>query len=432
MDFVPHTEQDIKAMMDFLGIKSIDELFDDIPDKFKISSVGIDEGKSELDLFKKVFSIAHRNRYFLLSLSGCGIYYHYVPAVCDFASSLPGFFTSYTPYQAEMSQGVLRLLFEYQSAVAELFGMDVSNAGMYGGASALAEACLMALRITKKNKIYVSSGVNPMWLETVRSYTNYADIDMELIPLKNGKTNITNHLDVLVIQYPNFFGVVEDLELARENSSFLIVAVPDPIDVAYITPPGKFSADVVVSEGQPLGNYPFFGGSTLGIFLTKKGLIRSMPGRLIGETVDKEGKTCYCMILQTREQHIRREKAVSNICTATTLLAIRAVTFMKYYGGEGLQKISELSFINSLKLREKIKPIFNAEYFKEFPAYVDIDEEKFVNNGILPPVRVSKVLPKFLDEKEFELLTQIEESAYVFCTTEIFSDQDIKHVLSLL
>ncbi len=432
MDFVPHTDQDIKAMMDFLGIKSIDELFDDIPDKFKISSVGVGEGKSELEVFREALSIAHKNKYFLLSLAGCGVYFHYVPAVCDFVSSLPGFFTSYTPYQAEMSQGVLRFLFEYQNAVAELFDMDVSNAGMYGGASALAEACLMASRITRKNKIYVSAGVNPMWLETIRSYIDYADIDIELIPLKNGRTTIPNRLDILVIQYPNFLGVVEDLELARQNSSFLIVAVPDPIDIAYLVPPGKFNADIVVSEGQPLGNYPFFGGSTLGIFLTKKDFIRSMPGRLIGETVDKEGKTCYAMILQTREQHIRREKAVSNICTATTLLAIRAVTFIKYYGGDGLQKISELSFINSLKLREKVKPVFDSEYFKEFPAYVDIDERSFAEEGILPPVRVSRIIPKFLDEKEFEKLTQLESSAYIFCTTEIFSEQDMKKVLSLL
>lgn len=433
MDFIPHTQEEIKEMMEFLGIKSLDELFDDIPDKFKVKELGLGKGMDEKEVFKLAMKKAEKNRYCILSLAGGGVYFHYVPAVCDFASSLPGFFTSYTPYQAEMSQGIMKMLFDFQSLMTELFDMDVSNAGMYGGGSALAEACLMAHRISNKKKVYISAGVNPFWLEVVKSYLDTAEIELELIPLENGRTKIFEVDDIFVVQSPNFFGVIEDLKKIRESvNGILIVAVPDPVDMAFLKPPGSFSADIVVSDGQPLGNYPSFGGSGLGIFLTKKEHIRKMPGRIIGKTEDIEGNKCYAMILQTREQHIRREKATSNICTSTTLLAVRAVAFIKYYGADGLKKIAEESLKNSLFLRDKIKPVFEAEYFKEFPAYIDIDENKFIEEGIFPPIRLERVIPKFLDEKEYEILTGVNKSAYLICTTEIFSESELVYIRDLL
>ena len=431
MDFISHTEEEIREMMEFLGINSIDELFDDIPEKFKVDNLGLGKGLDEIDVLKLAQKIANKNKSYFYSLAGCGVYFHYVPAVCDFVSSLPGFFTSYTPYQAEMSQGIMKALFYFQSLMTELFNMDVSNAGMYGGASALAEACIMAHKMTKK-KVLLSAGINPLWLEVVVSYLKSSEIEFDIIPLKDGRTQIKENEEIFVIQYPNFLGVIEDIEEARRKSKgILVVAVPDPIDMAILEPPGSFGADIVVSEGQPLGNYPYFGGSNLGIFLTKKENIRRMPGRIIGETEDKEGNTCYAMILQTREQHIRREKATSNICTSTSLLAVRAAVFLKYYGAEGLRNIAQISEKNSLFLREKLKPIFQAEYLKEFPVYADIDEGKFLENGILPPIRLERILPKFLDEIEFEALTGIKKDAYIICTTEIFSDEEIKKVREL-
>lgn len=431
MDFVPHSEEEIKQMLEYIGVSSIDELFSDIPENLKIDSIGM-EGMGEMELFFKALELSKKNKFIPLSLAGCGVYFHYVPAVCDFVSSLPGFFTSYTPYQAEMSQGVMKFLYDFQTFMTEIFNMDVSNAGMYGVASALAEATLMASRITKKNKIYVSTGVNPIWLEVLNSYAKSAGIDIEILPLENGRTKLHGKLDILVVQYPNFLGIVEELEEARRKSDFLIVANPDPIDLAILPPPGDFGADIVVSEGQSLGNYPYLGGAKLGIFLSKIEFIRNMPGRIIGKTNDAQGKTCYAMILQTREQHIRREKATSNICTSTTLLAIRAAVFIKYYGAEGLRKISKRSQDNSLFLREKIKPVFQAEYFKEFPAYIDIDENKFLENGFIPPVKLERIIPSFLDSFEYQKLSGLKKDAYIFCATEILSENDLKKVISLL
>jgi glycine dehydrogenase subunit 1 len=431
MDFIPHTEQEIGEMMDFLGIKSIDELFDDIPEKFKANKLGLGKGLDEIEVFKLAYNLASKNKAHLYSLAGCGVYFHYVPSVCDFVSSLPGFFTSYTPYQAELSQGIMKALFYFQSLMTELFNMDVSNAGMYGGASALAEACIMAHRMTKK-KVLLSAGINPLWLEVVVSYLKSSEIDFDIVPLKEGRTQIKENDDIFVMQSPNFLGALEDLEEARGKSrGIFIVAVPDPVDMAILEPPGSFGADIVVSDGQPLGNYPYFGGSSLGIFLTKKENIRRMPGRIMGETHDMDGNTCYAMILQTREQHIRREKATSNICTATSLLAVRSAVFLKYYGEDGLKKIAQNSEKNSMFLRERLKPIFQAEYIKEFPTYADVDEKKFLENGILPPVRLERILPKFLDEIEFEALTGLKKDAYIICTTEIFSDEEIKRVRDL-
>lgn len=430
MDFIPHSEKDIKEMLDYIGVSSIDELFSDIPSKFRIKSLDIGSGKDEKEVFFETLSLAKRNNVILLSFGGCGVYFHYVPAVCDFASSLPGFFTSYTPYQPEMSQGVMKLLFDFQTYMSYLFEMDVSNAGMYGGASALAEACLMASRITKKNKIHISAGVNPIWLEVVHSYLTSAGISLEIIPLEKGRTKLRGDFDVFVIQYPNFLGIIEDLEAARRHSKFLIVAVPDPIDLAVLAPPGEFGADIVASEGQPLGNYPYLGGSKIGILLSKFEHIRNMPGRIIGKTQDADQNTCYAMILQTREQHIRREKATSNICTASTLVAIRAAVFIKYYGGDGLRNIALTSKRYSERLMEKIKPVFQDEYFKEFPTYFAVDEEKFISEGYIPPVRIERVIPRFLDVLEFESLTGIRREVFLFCTTEILSDRDIEKVLS--
>ena len=438
-DFIPHTEGEIKEMMEFLGISSIDELFSDIPSEFRVEKLGLDKGKDEREIFLSALQVARKNKFSMFSLAGGGVYFHYVPSVCDFVSSLPGFFTSYTPYQAELSQGVMKMLYDFQSLMVELFDMDVANAGMYGGASSLAEACLMAERKMKrtgigKKKVLISAGVNPRWIEVVKTYLEPLDIEFELIPLKNGRTQIPDNSDIFVIQYPNFFGVVEDLEEARRRTKgVLIVAVPDPIDLSVLPPPGEFSADIVVSEGQPLGNYPYLGGATLGIFLAKKDDIRQIPGRIIGKTTDMDGKTAYAMILQTREQHIRREKATSNICTSTVLLALRAVAFLKYYGSEGLREIAQRSEKLSLFLRkEKIKPVFETEFFKEFPVYADVDEENLISLGVIPPLKVKRVIPKFLDSLEYEKLTGVGSDAYLFCTTELLSEDILKKSLEFI
>lgn len=408
-------------MLEVIGLGSIEGLFADVPKRtgsLRIKS--LPERKVVEEAEEK--AVKERRK----PLVGSGCYNHYAPYIVDWVSELPGFLTPYTPYQPEISQGILRALFEYQSLMCELFGMDVSNAGMYGVSSALAEAALMSSRITGERKIFVSCGLNPFWIEVLTTYAKASGLVLELVPLEKGKTILPEGKSAcLIVQNPNFFGCPENLE--NLSDGMLVVAVPDPVMLTVLERPGKF-AKIAVGEGQPLGNHPFFGGATLGIFTAKEELLRKIPGRLVGETKDIEGRTCYALVLQTREQHIRREKATSNICTATTLFAIRATVFIYSYGFDGLKEIAEKSCKNARRLAEIIgKPIFE-DFVNEFAVRISREKMAKIADFITPPYLSWFAEKMRLKNEYLEKLSFDPEDVAVFCTTEILDDEDFEKI----
>lgn len=326
------------------------------------------------------------------SFLGAGAYNHYIPSVVDHLSGLSGFYTAYTPYQPEISQGTLQAIFEYQTLICQLTGMDVSNASLYDGASATAEAVLMARRIKKKaggGKVFISRAVHPEYRETLKTYL--ADTECEIVELpfslETGETDLgeLNKEDeavCLVLQSPNFFGVIEAIGTASETiknkKGLLIAVVTEPLSMALIKPPGDLGADIIVGEGQGLGNYLNFGGPYLGFMACKSKFLRQMPGRIIGETKDAKGNRRFCMTLVTREQHIRREKATSNICTNQGLTALRAAIYMSTLGRKAFMNLALLNYSKAKYLKKSItsrfiKPVFVQHSFNEFTVKINSD-----------------------------------------------------------
>lgn len=385
-EFIPHTPEDIAEMLAAIGAGSIEELFSDIPAEVRerYKPLGL-EPKSELEVSRELRRLAAENLdpTGFISFLGGGIYDHFIPAVVEQILSRSEFYTAYTPYQAEISQGTLTWMFEFQTLVCELTGMEVANSSMYDGATALAEALFMASRVTGKRRFLLAEGVNPSYRQVLRTYAWAADLQLLELPYDELgqldrealKEQLTRELEVggLLIQSPNFFGIVEDLEGLKEllGEAFLIVST-NPISLGLLRPPGEFGADIVVGEGQALGNPPNFGGPLLGLFATRQRYLRQMPGRVSGQTVDAEGKTGYVMALQTREQHIRRERATSNICTNEALCALAATVWLAALGKEGLRELAELNLQKAHYLAERIAGIkgyrlkFTGPFFNEF------------------------------------------------------------------
>ena len=437
--FIPHSKSEIKEMLKYIGIDSIDELFSDIPESVRLSkNLAFPDAMWEQEVERLARNIADKNtptsKY--ISFLGGGVYDHYIPAIVDVIASRPEFYTAYTPYQAEVSQGTLQTLYEYQSFICELTKMDCSNASMYDGATALAEGVLMAFSINRKNKVVVSGCVHPHYIDVIRTYVGRERI--EIIAEQNGRTSIDAVKEALdgdtscfVIQQPNFFGVLEDTkELGKivHKNGALYVVNPLPISLGILAPPGDYGADIVTCEGQTLGIPQQCGGPYLGIFATKMEYIRRMPGRIIGETVDSDEKRGFVMTLQTREQHIRREKATSNICTNESLCAIRACVYMALMGREGIRRVGELCVKGAHLLAEKIKKLngFDVRYepfFNEFvvatPMDAEIIVEKLTSKGIFAGIS----LGRFYKERDSELLVAV---------TEKRTDEDIDHFVKAL
>ncbi|MGQ9601361.1 MAG: aminomethyl-transferring glycine dehydrogenase subunit GcvPA [Candidatus Bipolaricaulia bacterium] len=387
-EFIPHTPGDIAEMLAAIGAGSIDELFSDIPPEVlkRYKPLGL-APRSELEVTHALRELAAENldptRF--ISFLGGGIYDHFIPAAVEHILLRSEFYTAYTPYQAEISQGTLTWMFEFQTMVCELTGMEVANSSMYDGATALAEAMFMASRVTGKRKFLIAGSINPFHRQVLQTYAWAADLQLIELPynergqLDQGalKEQLTREpkaeVGGLLIQSPNFFGVIEDLEGLKEvlGEAFLIVSV-NPISLGLLRPPGEFGADIVVGEGQALGNPPNFGGPLLGLFATRQKYLRQMPGRVSGQTVDAEGKTGYVMALQTREQHIRRERATSNICTNEALCALAATVWLAALGKEGLRELAELNLQKAHYLAERIGEIkgyrlkFAGPFFNEF------------------------------------------------------------------
>lgn len=435
--YIPHTEEEIKQMLQTIGVDSIEDLYRDVP--VTLHRLNLPKGQDEFTVTRKLKELAGKNVIVEKEkvFAGAGIYVHYIPYVVKAIVSKPEFVTAYTPYQAEVSQGTLQALFEYQTMICELTGMEVANSSMYDGASALAEAVLMAHRINGKTKILLSEGIHPEYIQTCKTYSKGLGIKLELVSVdERGKTDL-NILSKLIdtetaavaVQYPNFFGIIEDLKVVREIAKDLVfIVVAEPISLALLEPPGSFGADIVVGDGQPLGIPPNFGGPTVGFFATLEKHVRKMPGRIIGMTKDAEGKNGYVMILQTREQHIRREKATSNICTNHALMALTNAVYMSLMGPEGLYEVARRSYANAhyfaKKLQEKGFDLkFKGPFFNEFVFVVDENYNRIwkeiFKEGFLAPLPL-----EWFDER-YKCLA-------LACATEVNTKESIDSIVNML
>ena len=391
MRYIPNTDADCRQMLDAIGVRSVADLFADIPAAVRLKRpLRIPPALSEADLAKAMGSLAAKNadvgRY--SSFLGAGSYNHFSPAIIGHLISRGEFLTAYTPYQPEISQGTLQATYEYQTLICQLTGMEVSNASMYEGASATAEAILMAHRVTGRNEVVVARSVHPEYRQVTHTYTQQINLSFQEVPftpvgtadLKKAKGLLSDKTACLVVQNPNFFGVVEDLtELAAAAhavGALLVVAVPEPVSLGILKPPGECGADIVAGEGQALGVPMSYGGPYLGIFATQEKYIRQMPGRLVGATEDREGRTGYVLTLATREQHIRREKATSNICTSEALIALIATIYMQTLGKNGLREVALQNLRKASYAKEKLARVkgcglrFSGPTFNEFVVQV--------------------------------------------------------------
>lgn len=391
MGFVPIGERDKAEMLRAAGAASFDDLLVDIPQALRLNrKLNLPEPLCEMDARAHLTRLSGLNAPadgFTCFLGG-GAYDHYVPAVVDEVASRAEFYTAYTPYQPEISQGTLQSIYEYQSLVARLTGMEVSNASLYDGGTALAEAVLMAAATNGRKEAVASGCMNPMRLAILRTYLRATGISLKVTGRKDGLTDpdevrslVSKSTACVVVDSPNFFGIVEDpapIGEAAKSVGAAFIEVVDPLSLGILAPPGERGVDIAVGEGQGLGNYLNFGGPYLGFIATRKEHIRRLPGRIVGKTVDSSGRTCYCLTLQTREQHIRREKATSNICTNAALVALRAAVYLCWLGPDGIRQLGETCLAKAVYAEKAlasrgIRLEFAAPFFKEFVVRLPFD-----------------------------------------------------------
>ena len=387
MRFIPHTERDIREMLETIGVQDVAQLFAGIPDDLQLGNKHLDlpAALSESEVISALRQIQMRNpdTEEISSFLGAGAYRHYSPAVVGSLIQRGEFSTSYTPYQAEVSQGTLQVIFEFQTMIAMLTGMDVVNASMYDGASALAEAILMANRINQQKEYLIASGVHPEYRQTAETYLRGTDNQLISVPYSSdGRTdfefiraNLSDRTSAVVLQSPNFFGIVEEYEqLSRElkeQNTLLIVVVAEPLSLGILKPPGERDADIVVGEAQSFGLPVSYGGPYVGFFATREKFIRQMPGRLAGETIDRKGRRSFVLTLSTREQFIRRERATSNICTNQGLCMLAVTIYLAVMGKQGLRELALLNLRKADYLKNKLSKVkgfsirFNADTFNE-------------------------------------------------------------------
>ena len=382
MSYIPSTPAQRAQMLDVLGMKDWRELYGDVPADLMLDRpLDIPEGMSELEVSRAVSAMAAKNAVFSTILRGAGAYDHYIPSIVKAVTSKEEFLTAYTPYQAEMSQGVLQSIFEYQTMICELTGLDAANASVYDGAAAAAEAAAMC-RDRKRRVTLISAAVNPDTVNTVRTYCYGTNDELRVVPMKDGRTDpdalrgmLTPDVSGFILQQPNFYGLLEDAEalgaIAHEAGALFVMSV-DPISLGILKSPAACGADIAVGEGQSLGMPLGFGGPYLGFMAAAKKYMRRLPGRIVGETVDSNGERCFVLALQAREQHIRREKASSNICSNEALCALTASVYLSAIGPEGLREAARQSMAKAhylcgrLTEIEGIDPVYTGAYFHEF------------------------------------------------------------------
>ncbi|UCH72066.1 MAG: aminomethyl-transferring glycine dehydrogenase subunit GcvPA [Thermoplasmatales archaeon] len=443
MKFIPNSA--IKdAMLKEIKLNDIDDLFLDIPEKIKIKDLELSKGLSQQDAERKLRHISMKNKSFydILNFMGGGIKPHYIPSVIKSISSRAEFYTAYTPYQSEASQGFLQAMFEYQSMIAELTSMDISNASLYDGFTSLGEAALMCARINRKKTFVIPQNISWEKKSVLKNYVKGYNIEIKETPYddKTGKVDlkelekiIDSDVTGVYLENPNFFGVFEDdvyeiSKIVKDVDSLFVVGI-DPLSLGIAKSPGEYHADVVIGEGRSLGNPMDFGGSSLGIFTCKKEFLRQMPGRIIGMTKDVDGNRAFCMALQTREQHIRRGRATSNICTNEGLCALAAVSYLSLLGGNGFEKISKINFEKGQKFAKIIESFsgfnkrFNGVHFNEFvikcPKDVNVINKKLLKNNIQGGL--------ILDNWYHGL-----ENCMLLGISEIHSDADIERFASVI
>ena len=347
--YIPNTVAEQDDLLAAVGLSSVDELFADIPDDYRNPPLRLPDPMSELEIQRELGAMAGRNRPLSSgpSFLGAGSYYHFIPSIVKAVMTRGEFLTAYTPYQPEVSQGTLQVIFEFQTMISALYGMEVANAGMYDGATSLAEAVLMACRVTRRQQVVVSDTVAPAYRQVIATYCQAQGIAIDIVPTAEIGASVTEATAGVVAQYPNFYGGLDDLAglaaTAHDDGALLVVSA-DPLAMGMLKPPGKFGADIVTGEGQPIGIPPSFGGPYLGLFSCKQQYIRQMPSRLVGRTTDTQGRTGYVLTLQTREQHIRRERATSNICTNEALYALASTIYLAAMGRHGLRQAAELCY----------------------------------------------------------------------------------------
>jgi len=396
--YLPHTDEDLREMFFKIGVKDFSELIQTIPSEILLKSkLNLAPALSEAEALTQLKKISYLNRSeeCYTCFMGGGAYDHFVPSAVDAVLSRSEFYTAYTPYQAEVSQGTLQAIYEYQSMICSLTGMDAANASHYDGATAIAEAMFLACNHTRRNKVLVSEGVHPHYRAAMATYAHAAGIEIVTMPLVDGVTSgdLMGQLDESVagvmLQNPNFLGIIEDLEpmiaAAHDQKALGVVSV-DPISLALLEPPGSYGADVVTGEGQGIGNALNFGGPYLGIFAVTKPLMRKLPGRIIGTTTDSQGRRGFVMTLQTREQHIRRDKATSNICTNQSLCALAACVTLELLGEEGLKEMANLCLQKAHYLADEISKIDgftlanDKPFFKEFTVNYNGDLKQLLKS----------------------------------------------------
>ncbi|MCR4345180.1 MAG: aminomethyl-transferring glycine dehydrogenase subunit GcvPA [Candidatus Scalindua sp.] len=424
MDYTPNTDKDRESMLREIGVRDIMGLFKDIPEDLILKSpLQIPDQLSEFELLRELGKIAKKNKK-PLSFQGGGNYNHHIPSTVDAITSRGEFSTAYTPYQPEISQGTLQAIFEYQSMICDLTGMDVSNASMYDGATSLAEAMILASRIKGKKQVLVSQALNPFYREVLKTYARANEIKIVDIDVTDGLTSDfeTEGSSAIIIQNPNFFGLIENLDEIRKKAEdiLFITSTTEPLSWAMLKPFSEYNVDIVTAEGQSFGNPMNFGGPGLGIFAVKQAYVRQIPGRLVGETVDIYGNRGFALTLCTREQHIRREKATSNICTNQGLCALAAAVYLVTYG-KNLGKLARLNnqlsvcFAGKLSQIEGIDPVFDKPFFNEFVVRIRKD-----------------ILSKLSD---IEIGISLEEyypdlkDCYLVCCTEMTPKEDIDRVI---
>lgn len=383
--YLSHTESDIKKMLDTIGVKSIDDLFHDIPENMRVKGdLDLPKAKSEIEVRNIVGGMAAKNLTpaFIPSFLGAGIYDHYIPSIVPAITSRSEFYTSYTPYQPEVSQGTLQYIFEFQTMISDLTGMDVANASLYDHSNSVVEAAIMCTSVSKKKKVLVSETLNPSARIVLNTYAHAQGIEVVTIKQKDGvtdaedlKANMSDDVACVMVQNPNFFGIIEDAktlgEIAHTGKKTSFVVSVDPISLGILKKPSEYGADVVIGEGQALGINMNFGGPSLGFFAVKESFMRKIPGRIVGQTVDKNGKRCFVLTLTAREQHIRREKATSNICSNQGVNTLAAAIYMCTMGKQGLRRVAELCAQKAHYLQKKLeekgfKLKYNQPFFKEF------------------------------------------------------------------
>jgi glycine dehydrogenase subunit 1 len=440
MNYIPHTPEDIRRMMSAIGIASVEDLFEDIPEKYRLKRLlNLPPSLSEQEIFWLMKDCAARNVVPSVILKGAGAYNHYIPAVVGHVVSRSEFYTAYTPYQAEISQGILQAIYEYQTMIAGLTGMRVANASMYDGASAMAEAAVLAAKTLNRTKIAVIRSVHPEYRQVVKTYAWSNGYEVIEIPYRpSGQLDrdalaesVDRDTAAVLLQSPNFFGVVEDTaamaSIVHDRGALLVSGFTEATSLGILKPPGEMGADFVVGEGQAFGNPLNYGGPYLGIFAATEKFLRKIPGRLAGATVDREGKRGFVLTLQTREQHIRREKATSNICSNEALCALAAAVYLVSLG-KNLRKLAALNVHKTQYLMKHLvqiqgwQPIFSGPVYNEFA--VRCPDPQAVNDrlrreGIIGGYELAKDYPEWKD-------------GLLFCATEMLTKRDMDRVVEIL